>query len=243
MALTDVGGTPVIQTGYGAGSGCDGLGFGGAGWLGIILIIALLGGGFWGGNRGFGAEAGLSRELLASELANSQSFQDVQSQIRGLTNGICDSTFALNNSIKDGFYATQTAIQGVNTNLGNAICSSTYELSNRINGVGTQLQQCCCNIERAIDGVNFNGERNANAIIQNATANTQRILDYMTAKDLADKNQTIFDMSQRAQTAEIIAAMKPKEAIPAYLQPSPYETYRVNPVCNGCGCNSSVAFV
>ena len=242
MALTDVGGTPVIQTGYGAGSGCDGLGFGGSGWLGIILIIALLGGGFWG-NRGFGAEAnaGLSRELLASELASSQSFQDVQSQIRGLTNGICDATFALNNSIKDGFYATQTAIQGVNTNLGNAICSSTYELANRINGVGTQLQQCCCNIERAIDGVNFNGERNTNAIIQNATANTQRILDYMTAKDLADKNQTIFDMSQRAQTAEIINAMKPREAVPAYLQPSPYETYRVNPVCSGC--NSNVAFV
>lgn len=240
MAISEVGGAvPVVQTtggGYSTGD-CFGLG-GQGGWLGIILIIALLGGGFWGNNRGYGAEAGLSRELLASELASSQSFQDVQSQIRGLTNGISDATFALNNSIKDGFYATQSAIQGVNTNLGNAICASTYELTNRINGVGTQMQQCCCNIERGIDGVNFNSERNANAIMANATANTQRILDYLNCKELADKNQQIFEMSQRAQTAEIISSMKPVAPVPAYLQPSPYEAYRVGSsgyVYGACG--------
>lgn len=226
MALTDVGSTPVIQTGTGDN------GWGNGSWVWAFLIFALLGGGGFGyGNRGV---AGMDSAVFGA-----QQFGQLDNGIRAIQNGICDSTFALNNSIKDGFYATQTAVQGVNTNLGNALCSTTYELANKINAVGTQLQNCCCDIQRGIDGINFNSERNANAIIQNATANTQRILDYLNCKELADKNQTIFEMSQRAQTNEIIASMKPVAPVPAYLQPSPYASYQYNT----CGCSNNVAFV
>lgn len=207
MALTDVGGTPVIQTG---GCGYDGMGFGN-GWLGIILIIALLGGGGfgWGGyGRGGAGVAAVDSSIYAS-----QQFNQLDNGIRGIQNGICSSVYDLNNSIKDGFYSTAMGIQSVNTNLGNALCTTTYELAGKINDVSNQMQNCCCQIQ------------------QNATANTQRILDYLSAKELADKNQQIFDMSQRAQTAEIIAAMKPVAPIPAYLQPNPYSSY------SGCGCN------
>lgn len=241
MAITEMtgGATPLIQSTGGYG---DGFGWGSSGLLGIILIIALLGGGFggfgWGRNNGAGVAA------VDSAIFASQQFNQLDNGIRGLGNGICSSTYDLNNSIKDGFYSTARDIDRVNTNLGNALCTTTYELANRINGVGTQLQQCCCDLKQGQMETNFLNERNTNAVIQNATANTQRILDYLSSKELADKNQQIFDMSQRAQTAEIIAAMKPREAIPAYLQPSPYETYRVYPTCgynsNGCnGCNTA----
>lgn len=230
MAVTDIGGTPMIQTGTGYGEGF------GSNWVWAFILLALLGGGGLWGNRGYGmGEAALSRELLSSELSNSQAMQDIQAQIRGITYGISDATFALNNSIKDGFYATQSAIGAVNTNLGNAICSSTYELANRVNGVGTQLQNCCCQIERGQLETNYLNERNTNAIIQNASSNTQRILDYLNCKELADKNQQIFDMSQKAQTAEIIAAMKPVAPVPAYIQPSPYAAYGYQAGCNGFG--------
>ena len=142
MALTDVGGTPVIQTGY----GCNGDGMFGNSWLGIILIIALLGGGFggfgWGRNNGAGVAA------VDSAIFASQQFNQLDNGIRALGNGICSSTYDLNNSIKDGFYSTAMGIQGINTNLGNALCTTTYELANKINGVSTQLQQCCCDLKQ-----------------------------------------------------------------------------------------------
>ena len=235
MALTDVGGTPVIQTGY--GNGCDG--FGGGNWVWAFLLFALLGGGgFWGRRDHDHTGAGVA--AIDSAIYGSQQFNQLDNGIRALGNGICSSTYDLNNSIKDGFYSTTRAVDGVNTNLGNALCTTTYELANRINGVGTQLQQCCCDLKQGQMETNFLNERNTNAVIQNATANTQRILDYLSSKELADKNQQIFDMSQRAQTAEIIAAMKPVAPIPAYLQPNPYATYNYS----NCGCNScNTAFI
>lgn len=232
MAITEMtgGATPLIQSTGGYG---DGFGWGSSGLLGIILIIALLGGGFgglgWGRNNGAGVAA------VDSAIFASQQFNQLDNGIRGLGNGICSSTYDLNNSIKDGFYSTARDIDRVNTNLGNALCTTTYELANRINGVGTQLQQCCCDLKQGQMETNFLNERNTNAVIQNATANTQKILDYLNCKELADKNQQIFEMSQRAQTAEIIAAMKPVAPIPAYLQPNPYATYNYSSYgCNGC---------
>ena len=219
MAISEVGGTvPVVQT-----SGGYGEGFGGS-WVWAFLLFALL------GNGGFGGYGRNGIAAVDSAVFASQQFNQLDNGIRALGNGICSSTYDLNNSIKDGFYSNAMGIQGVNTNLGNALCTTTYELAGKINDVGTQMQSCCCQIERGIDGVTLNAEGNASAIIQNATANTQRILDYLSAKELADKNQQIFDMSQKAQTAEIIAAMKPVAPIPAYLQPNPYATY---PNCNG----------
>lgn len=221
MAISEIGGTlPVVQTSGGYGDA-----FGGS-WVWAFLLFALL------GNGGFNGYGRNGVAAVDSAVYASQQFNQLDNGIRALGNGICSSTYDLNNSIKDGFYSTAMGIQGVNTNLGNALCTTTYELAGKINDVGTQMQSCCCQIERGLDGVNFNGERNTNAIIQNATANTQRILDYLSAKELADKNQQIFDMSQKAQTAEIIAAMKPVAPIPAYLQPNPYATY---PNCGGYG--------
>lgn len=230
MAL-DVGGIPMIQTGSSNGDGM--FGGGGAGILGIILIIALLGGGFGGlGNRGTEAAA------VDNTVWQSQQLAQIDGSVRAVGQGICSSTYDLNNSIKDGNYSTAMAIQESKYQIGNGICNSTFGITTAINGLGTQMQNCCCSIERGIDGVNFNAERNTNAIVQSANANTQRILDYLNCKELADKNQQIFEMSQKAQTFEIVAAMKPREAMPAYLQPSPYEAYRVNPVCGG-GCNGA----
>ena len=217
MAISEVGGAvPVVQTSAGYGDGFCG----GGSWIWAFLIFALL------GNRGFGYGGDYpANHGIKDAVYESHQYSQLENGIRATQNGIADATFALNNSVKDGFYATARAIDGVNTNLGNALCSTTYELAGKIDANRFASQQCCCEIQRAIDGVNFNSERNTNAIIQNATANTQRILDYLSAKELADKNQQIFEMSQKAQTAEIIASMKPVAPVPAYIQPSPYASY------------------
>lgn len=229
--MVDIGGTPVIQTG--GGYGYDGMG---GNWIWAFLLFALLGrNGFgYGDNRG---DAGIERSIY-----NSQNFGQLDNGIRAIQTGLSDLGFSLNNSIKDGFYSNAMGIQNVNTNLGNAICSQTYELNNQIRNLGERLSDCCCTTQRAIDGVNFNNERNANAIIQSQERGTQRILDWLNTKELSDRDQKIFEMSQKAQTLEIIAAQKPQAPVPAYIQPSPYEAYYPNAYGYGRnfghGCNT-----
>lgn len=212
--MVDVGTTPVIQTGN--GYGCDGMG---GNWIWAFLLFALLGrNGFGYGDNG--REAGIERSIY-----NSQNFTQLDNGVRSIQNGLCDLTFSLNNSIKDGFYSNAMGIQGVNTNLGNAICNQTYELNNQIRNLGERLSDCCCTTQRAIDGVNFNNERNTNAIIQSQERGNQRIIDWLNAEKLSNRDQKIFEMSQREQTREIIAAQKPQAPVPAYIQPSPFEVY------------------
>lgn len=57
----------------------------------------------------------------------------IENGIRGIQQGICDSTYALNNTITSGF-------SGVDRSL----CQMGY-----------QLHDCCCQTQRAIDGVNI----------------------------------------------------------------------------------------
>ena len=214
--MVEIAGTPIINTGgYGYGyNGMDGINAGGGNWIWAFLLFALLGRGF-----NYGDNGGTNPVYAA------QQFSQLDNGIRSIQNGLCDTTFELSNNVKDSMYNTAMSINGINTNLGNAICSQTYELSNQIRNIGERLDSCCCTTQRAIDGVNFNNEKNANAIIQAGNTNTQRIIDWLSNKELSDKNQKIFEMSQKAQTAEIIAAQKPQAPIPAYLQPNPYASY------------------
>lgn len=207
--LTEIGGgTPVIQT----GGGYDMMG---GNWIWAFLLFALLGrGGF-----GYGNDNG------TNPVYSAQQFGQLDNGVRAIQNGLCNSTYELSNNIKDSMYNTAMSIHGVNTNIGNAICSQTYELTNQIRNIGDKIDHGYCGIQRGIDSINFSGERNTNAIIQAGNANTQRILDYLQCKELSDKNEKIFEMSQKAQTLEIIAAQKPQAPVPAYLQPNPYAPY------------------
>lgn len=75
------------------------------------------------------------------------------------------------------------------------------ELDRDIYGVAMTQQQaianqteCCCNTLRAIDGVNFNAAMNTASINANTTAQTQRILDYLTTTEnqkLRDENMML----------------------------------------------------
>ena len=84
MALTDVGGTPVIQTGY---SGYEG-GFGSQ-WVWAFLLFALLGGGGFGWGRNNMTGAGVA--AVDSAVYASQQFNQLDNGIRAVQNGICSS--------------------------------------------------------------------------------------------------------------------------------------------------------
>lgn len=197
------GATPMIMSSDGAmGSGM---------WIWAFLLFALLGNG-----NGFGGNNG------QNSLWQSQQFSQIDNGIRSLGNGICDSSFALNNSIKDGINA-----------IGNGLCTTTYELASKIDQARFDSQKCCCETQRGIDGVNYNVEKSASAIIQANTAGYQKILDALCGMKNDELQYKLNQRDRELSEARIIASMKPQAPIPAYSVPSPYGVYS-GYGCNGC---------
>jgi hypothetical protein len=189
---------------------CGGFGgFGGdGGWLAILFILALFGG--FGGNRGGYGAGGACATPLDVHTAVDQ--QTLLSKLDAQTYGIADATFALNNSIKDGFY--------------------NAELSR---------SKCCCETQRLIDrgicDITHQMSDNTRDIIDNNNCNTRAILDFLVndkISNLRDENAALkLAASQAAQNNYIIGQLRPAP-VPAYNVPNPYSG------CGcGCGCGGS----
>ena len=171
-----------------------------------LVWLAVLGGGGLFGNR----TAELQNAVTRSDLFEGFNNQDVNGQLRGITNGICDGFYAINSGMKDGFYGVQGALA-----------------ENRF-----AQQSCCCETNRNIDAVRFEGAQNTcsitNAIHAEAEA-TRALINSNTMQalrdKLADKDRDIlardFQLSQLAQSATLVNELRPC-AKPAYITCSPY---------------------
>ena len=73
-----------------------------------LVWLAVLGGGGLFGNRA--NDVATQGAITRSDLFEGFNNQDVNGQLRGITNGICDGFYAINSGLKDGFYGTQAAI-------------------------------------------------------------------------------------------------------------------------------------
>ena len=207
--------TPVmpVNGGYGDGFGCNG---GGMWFMWMIAIFALMGGGGFGwGNRGNG--------LTQAEMQAGFNHQDEMGQIRGVTYGLADSTFALNNSILNA-----------NAGLEKTVMQGNYALGSQLAENRFAQQQCCCETNRNIDSVKAENYRNTckitNAIHEEAektraliTANTmQELRDKLAEKD-RELQAAQFNVGQCAQTAMIVNQLRPFPQ-PAYTVANPYVT-------------------
>lgn len=220
-------------------------------WIWIILLFFCWGGNGWGngfGNNGGGAVPTLEGVATRADITSGFAMNDIQNGIRGIQQGICDSTYALNNAVANGFHNTDMQL-----------CNGFNSVQQGFNQLGYQMQDCCCQTQRAIDGVKYTMATDTCAIqntIQNTTrdlldnnnANTRAILDFLTQDKISSlqaENQTLkFAASQAnqnsyltatmdAQTAELVRRCCPTP-VPAYTVPAPYP-YMVNG-CGGCGC-------
>lgn len=192
-------------------------GFDGMGGIWGIIMLLIVAGIFTGGNGIFGnGNNGLQNALTRSDLFEGFNTQDINSQLRGITNGICDSSFALNNSIKDGFFGTQSAISNL----------------------GFQNQQCCCETNRNIDSVRNEISRSTCDVITANNAGVQRILDKMCENETQALRDRLFKAelanSQAEQNATIINTLRPCP-IPSWNTVNPW-------ACNigSCGCGNSL---
>ena len=176
-----------------------------------LVWLALLGGngGFFGNRNN---DAALQNTLTRSDMFEGFNNQDVNSQLRGITNGLCDGFYTISNSIKDGTYATQSALA-----------------ENRF-----ASQQCCCETKGLIKDLAAEGYRNTCDITTAIHAEGEATRALITANTmqelrdrLADRDRDLitanFQLSQQAQSANLISTLRPFPQ-PAYITCSPYQT-------------------
>lgn len=224
-------------------------------WIVILLLFGYGGRGF-GGFGGFGGQGGCG--VPCATQADVRAAVDQQTLISKLdqqTYGLADSTYALNNTITNGFHGVD-----------NAICNLGYNVQSGFNSLSHQLSDCCCQTQRAIDNVNYNMAKNTcdiqNTInsstrdmLENQNNNTRAILDFLTQDKIATltaENQGLkLAASQSNQNAVLMAAMDANKAeilrrtgaecpSAAYIvqPPTPvsFPTNGCGQVNFGCGC-------
>lgn len=159
--------TPVMPI----GSGTDG--FGGFGGIFMIFaIVALLM--FGGGGFGLGGNNGNSN-AIQNDINRGFDSQNLQAQTRDIlgtvTNGTAQTIAA----------STANATNAINAiKDGNAALIREFgTVESALTALGGTQQECCCNILRAVDGVNYNGAINTAAINANITAQVQSIKDML----------------------------------------------------------------
>lgn len=230
------------------GRNSDNMGFGDNAWW--IIVLLLFGWGRNGFGGGFGGNGVGENYVLATDFAT------IERKLDAVNSGICDSTFALNNTITNGFFGVQNSLTQGFSGLNTALLQGNYALS-------SQLADCCCATQRAIDGVNYNMATNTCAITNNATMNTRDIIDAVNtnyralhdeivANRIEDKNAQItaqqneinalrLKASQEAQNTYLISQLKPCPD-PAYIVPNPNCCYNYAVAGygygNSCGCGN-----
>ena len=66
------------------------------------------------------------------------------------------------------------------------------------------MQNCCCDILRSVDSVNYNGAINTAAINANTTAQVQKVLDAIMGNRMADMQSQINALQLQAATSNVL---------------------------------------
>lgn len=242
---------PVGNAGYGGG----GFGYDGGSWVWFILILLIFGwgnNGAWGNGGGYGISENYT---LVSDMSQ------LERKIDGVYSGICDSTFALNNTITNGFSAAQNTMTQGFAGLNTALVQQGYEARNAIqqdtiagmqntNAIQAQLAQCCCDNKAATADLkydlathscatNTNIATAARDIVDSQNAGTRAILDALAAQAVEAKNEKIAEQNQRIFQLELASSQAAQNNyLINHLRPAPSPAYVVpNPYCN-CNCNN-----
>ncbi len=236
----------------------DGM-FGGDGawWLIVLFLFAFCG---WG-NNGWGnnGNGGGYTATAATQADIQRGFDNsaVISKLDGISSGLCDGFYAMNNGMLTGFNGINTNIMQTGFGIQQAINADTVANMQNTNALQSQLAQCCCDNREGQAQIRYDMATNACAIqnsmnnntrdiLDNQNSNTRAILDYLCQKETADlraENQALklaasqsaqnayIAANQEAQTAELIRRINPMP-VPSYVVPSPYPY-------SGCGCNGN----
>lgn len=270
-----------MALGYALGQDSNGGGNSGGGFFGneglwAVIILAIIFGGVWGnnGNNGGGNGGGAqflpyaiggSGALTRADLCSEFAFNDLQGGVRGLSQGLCDSTFALQNSLNG---LGTTVMQGFN-GVDRAVCTLGYQNQAGVNSLSNQIAQCCCDNRAAIADLKYdmatsdcsiktlvnqlaqqlmwgqqNGLRDLTELINTKFCNLEMSQKDAIIADLRSQLAQCGDQNMANSIVARLSAVINPPAVPAYPAANPNGFGNWAPQVlsgggwNNCGCNN-----
>lgn len=149
-------------------------GFGGGNsfvWIfGLLILLGL----FNGGGLGFGGNG--NANALSADMQRGFDNQNTMAQTRDILSAVTNGTAQTIAASTQNAANAITAIKDGNA----SIIREFGNVETAISGIAGEMQNCCCNTLRAIDGVNYN-----------TTVQIQKVLDAISGNRMADMQNQI----------------------------------------------------
>lgn len=217
--MVETNGTPVFMSNDSMG----GMGI----WGFLILALFLMGnGGFGWGNNGFANAIGYQNLATQNDVQRGFDALNLGNQSRDILTAVNAGTAQAVSATNQAKYDNINVAKDIQM----ALSSQISQVANMETSINDKVQQCCCETQRAIDGVNYNNAINTASINANTTAQTQKILD-------AISQNKIEALQSKVQSLELAQAMNGVVRYPNAM------TYNAgnSPFCN-CGCGYGYGF-
>lgn len=199
-------------------------GFGGMGIWGFLIIALFLMGGFGGfGGNSFANAIGYENLATSAEVQRGFDAQNSLANEREILS-------AVNAGTAQSVAATNQVYHDMVSYVGDKYSELARDVAGLAVGQANLLakeNECCCNTLRAIDGVNYNNAINTAAINANTTAQTQKILDAISANKIESLQSKVNELSLAQALSGVVR----------YPQAYTYNA-GFGPFCNcgSCGC-------
>lgn len=213
----------------------DNNGFGGDwSWLiGLLVVAGIFGNGFGGFGFG-GGGAGLQGMATRADINEGFALNNITGGIQAIQQGICDSTYALNNTITNGFFGVDRGLNGLSAQLAQCCCDNRAGLADLKYTIATES----CDTRRAIADASRDIKE---FLVNDKLATLQNENQALRFRASQAEQNTFITANQNAQTAELIRRLGADCPTPAYIVPNPNCCYNYNVTGvgygnNGCGC-------
>lgn len=189
-------------------------GFGGNNAIWILALFLLFGMGGFGGYQ--------PQYATQDFVQNGFNFNDLQDQNRDIINNITSGTAQTVAAVNQAKYDNINVAKDIQA----ALTAQLTDVRGMEQNILAKESECCCNILRGLDGVNYNAAMNTASINANTTAQTQKILDAMA-------ENKIEALQGRINQLELQNALN---GVVRYPQGLTYNA-GMSPFC-GCNCGA-----
>lgn len=173
----------------------DGMG----GWNGMIWLFAILammgGGGFGGWGNGNG-----NANAIQADVNRGFDNQNLQAQTR-------DILAAVNSTAAQSIATTNQVYHDITGYVGDKYAELQRDVAALAVGQANMLanqNQCCCSLQRAIDGVNYNSAMQTASINENINAAAQKIADLIVGNRMEDMQNRINQLELQNQLQGVV---------------------------------------
>jgi type II secretory pathway pseudopilin PulG len=172
----------------------DGWG-GGSAWVLIILfaIIFGMGGGGWGNS----ADTAAVTETALLQQSNISSLQDSVGRLS-------DQVSTQNMMISDGLCNLGYKSLEQTSQIARDQCSGFSAVTAAVNNAAFEAKNCCCETNRNIDQLRYEGALNTAAINANTTEQIQRVIDKVQENRISDMQNQINQLQLQSSLCGVV---------------------------------------